>query len=143
MGTNGGSTDYNYTKMDLSKFLEMNTKKELLKRGHMQLGVLLMLKCNEIINLCNEWNEISSLNYHLIDDSPSIEKNFDGFREHRHDQSVLSLLVKKNNLINYDLDPTYSTNFIGNFNETKKWPIWVVRNRTGNSILEQVLKLNV
>ena len=32
--------------------------------------------------------------HHLVDDSPSVEPNHPEFVEHRHDQSVLSLLVK-------------------------------------------------
>lgn len=31
---------------------------------------------------------------HLMTDSPSISQNFDGFKEHRHDQSLLSVLGK-------------------------------------------------
>jgi len=34
----------------------------------------------------------------MIDDSPSISKNLDCFREHRHDQSIFSLLTKKYNI---------------------------------------------
>jgi hypothetical protein len=143
LGTETCSTDYNYTKMDLIRFFGMENDINRLKQNHMQACPVLMLKCDEIINLYNEYYEIGSSNYHLIDDTPSIEKNFNRFREHRHDQSVLSLLVKKNNLINYDLDRTWTNNFIDNFNETKKWPIWVARNKTGNSILEQALKLNL
>jgi hypothetical protein len=33
-------------------------------------------------------------NYHLIDDTPSKSPNFTEFIEHRHDQSILSLLTK-------------------------------------------------
>lgn len=105
----------------------------------MQACALLIFKCNEIMNLLNTWYEIGSSNYNLIDDSSSIEKNFDGFKEHRHDQSIFNLLVKKYNLINYDLDPTdwgygikakryYLKNGIN-------FPIWTCRNKTGNSIL--------
>ena len=35
-------------------------------------------------------------NYHFIDDSPSILKNDNSFSEHRHDQSIFSLLIKSN-----------------------------------------------
>ena len=36
----------------------------------------------------------NSNNYHLIDDSPSIEANFSCFKENRHDQSIFSILSK-------------------------------------------------
>ena len=32
---------------------------------------------------------------HLVDDSPSVEPNFPEFRDHRHDQSILSLLYRR------------------------------------------------
>lgn len=37
---------------------------------------------------------------HMITDSPSIVENYEGFREHRHDQSIFSLLMKK-----YKIEP--------------------------------------
>jgi hypothetical protein len=36
--------------------------------------------------------------YHNVDDTPSIIPNCPNFHQHRHDQSLFSLLVKKNNL---------------------------------------------
>ena len=47
--------------------------------------------------LVNEWYKISSI-YHLIDDSESVSKNNPSFRQHRHDQSIFSLLTKKYNI---------------------------------------------
>jgi len=137
IGTSCGSTDYNYTKMDLIKYLNMDTNIELLKKSHFQSGCVLMKKCDIIVNLFNEAYEIASNNYNFLDDSPSIEKNYAGFIEHRHDQSILSLLVKKYNLINYDLDPTFwglglSCNKIY-LHAGITYPIWTCRNRTGES----------
>ena len=34
----------------------------------------------------------------MVNDSPSLKKNFPGFIENRHDQSVFSLLCKKNSI---------------------------------------------
>ena len=36
--------------------------------------------------------------YHLLDDSKSVNPNYPGFNEHRHDQSIFSLLTKKHGL---------------------------------------------
>jgi hypothetical protein len=140
MGTSACSTDLNYTKMDLIKYLKMENDVDLLSRHHMAATTLLMVKNEKIVNLINEYYETCSNNYHFINDSPSNEKNFDGFIEHRHDQSIFSLLVKKHNLINYDLDPSYW----GVGVEAKQYylhsgiesPIWTCRNKTGISIVD-------
>jgi hypothetical protein len=62
-----------------------------------QTGALMYYVCDETRNLVNEWYDICC-HYHYIDDSPSIHPNLYTFWEHRHDQSVFSLLTYK-----YDL----------------------------------------
>lgn len=37
----------------------------------------------------------SCCNYHLVDDSPSVMPNIPTFKEHRHDMSIFSILVKQ------------------------------------------------
>jgi hypothetical protein len=54
----------------------------------------ILKKCNHTMKLVNEWYKYSSI-YHLIDDSKSNAKNDDIFYEHRHDQSIFSLIRKK------------------------------------------------
>ena len=44
----------------------------------------------EWLNYCEQ--------YHLLDDSESVAKNAENFKEHRHDQSIFSLLCKKYNI---------------------------------------------
>ena len=54
----------------------------------------MLLRNNEkTYNFIKLWNNIMT-NYHLIDDTPSKSPNFKEFKEHRHDQSILSLLLK-------------------------------------------------
>jgi hypothetical protein len=137
IGTGASSSDYTYTKMDLIKFLNMDNNIELLKKPHMQAGCVLMKKCDIIVNLYNEVYEIASNNYNLLDDSPSNATNFNEFKEHRHDQSIFNLLVKKYDLINYDLDPTDCNAFPGDKEYLRggiTYPIWTCRNRTGISL---------
>lgn len=140
IGTSAGSNDCNYTKMDLIKYLNMQNDVSLLQLPHMQACALLILKCKETVDLCNEYYDIGSNNYHFIDDTPSIEPNFSIFREHRHDQSIFSLLVKKHKLINYDLNPTdwgYGVTAKEKYNKYgSQYPIWTCRNRTGVSMLK-------
>ena len=54
--------------------------------------VILQKSCTSV-DFVNEWMRIVE-NIHYIDDSPSALPNFPDFVEHRHDQSVFSILCK-------------------------------------------------
>ena len=87
-----------FTKMDLSIFLNMVDDKYL-DSEQRQTGAILFLVCDKTRKLVNEWYDVMC-NYNLIDDSPSVNANSVCFVEHRHDQSVYSLLLKKHDLFN-------------------------------------------
>jgi len=87
------SNERQYNKMDLLVKLNMNNS-NYLNTPQRQAGANLFLVCSETRNLVNEWYTLSC-DYHNIDDTPSKEKNFDDFIDHRHDQSIFSLLTKK------------------------------------------------
>jgi hypothetical protein len=82
-----------WNKRDLIEKVDMNHSEFLMTPQH-QAGIVFYLVCDETKNLVKEWYELAC-DYHNIDDSPSIQPNLDGFREHRHDQSIFSLLTKK------------------------------------------------
>lgn len=85
-----------WNKMDLIKYLDMNNSLYM-ESQQRQAGAIMLIKNHHTVKLINEWYNTSII-YHLIDDSPSIEKNYNGFQEHRHDQSIFSLLTKKYNI---------------------------------------------
>jgi len=85
-----------WNKMDLLLKLDMNHDKYL-NAAQRAAGLILFLVCDKTRKLVNEWYELSC-DYHLIDDSPSISQNLPCFKEHRHDQSIFSLLTKKYNI---------------------------------------------
>jgi hypothetical protein len=111
-------TEKYYNKMDLVEKLDMN-KDIYLNSAQRQGGTNLYLVCNETRHLVNEWYKIAC-DYNNIDDSPSINKNIPSFKEHRHDQSIFSLLTKKYNI--------YSEQTLDN-------AIYCIKNRTGISKL--------
>lgn len=85
--------EHEYNKMDLVKKLKMNNPLYI-NTSQRQAGIVLYLVCDETRDLVNKWYELAC-DYHNIDDSPSILKNLPSFKEHRHDQSIFSLLTKK------------------------------------------------
>ena len=88
-------TDKKWNKMDTIKKIQVD--ENLLEEPQVISGAFFIKKNKENMLLFKEWYDICQ-DYQMISDMPSIEKNFDEFIEHRHDQSVLSLLVKKYNM---------------------------------------------
>jgi len=121
-GTSKG-VENKWNKMDLILYLDMNDEKYL-NTSQRQAGVVLYYKNSEVVNLVNEWYNICC-NYHMIDNSPSIEKNLDTFIEHRHDQSIFSLLTKKYNI--FSKKSLYDC-------------IEIIKNRTGKSLIKPIVK---
>jgi len=85
--------EFDWTKMDLVLKLGMLDNKYLYSPQH-QAGAILFYVNDTTRKLVDEWYELGC-DYHLIDDSPSMSPNLPGFQEHRHDQSIFSLLTKK------------------------------------------------
>jgi hypothetical protein len=96
IGTTTGCKESDFNKTDLLLFLDMVDNKYL-NSEQQQAGASLFYVFDKTRKLVNEWYEVCC-NYHFIDDSPSICENSYGFVEHRHDQSVFSLLIKKYNM---------------------------------------------
>ncbi len=114
------SNDIYYTKRDTS--LAFDLPDEVLSLGHIQAGVIILKKEQRIVDLISEWYSMCE-SYHLINDDPSVAVNFPGFVDHRHDQSIFNLVLKKRGMWR-DID--------------YKGPISLVRilqNRTGASRL--------
>ena len=60
-------------------------------------GSMVVRKTNKTEELMKNWLEISCY-FENITDSPSIIPNSQEFNEHRHDQSMLSIVLHKNNI---------------------------------------------
>jgi hypothetical protein len=87
------TNEYAFSKMDLILKLGMTNYKEVYF-CQIESGIILLEVSNVIRKIIKEWYELCC-DYHNIDDSPSINPNVKFFYEHRHDQSVFSLLLKK------------------------------------------------
>lgn len=112
--------EINWTKKDLLHFLHVENDGDILNTKQRQANTLVILKCPRTKYLIRDWYSITDQHYHFIDDSPSQLPNYECFREHRHDQSVFSILSKK-----YDL---FSEKTVEN-------EIDILRNKSGESKL--------
>jgi hypothetical protein len=86
-----------WCKKDLCYFLGIGNSDPILRTPQRQACALCILKCRKTLQLVDEWYQLAC-RYHLLDDSPSNLPNSSNFREHRHDQSIFSLLTKKHKL---------------------------------------------
>lgn len=85
-----------WTKMDLAKYLGIMNNSSIMDSGQVMATAIIFQKNAKSIELVEKWYELTKVqNYHLLDDSPSILANDKCFEEHRHDQSIFSLLIKK------------------------------------------------
>jgi hypothetical protein len=116
--------EHTWTKNDL--FVEMNIPDEHKISGQHIATIFFVRKTENTVNLFKEYYNYVS-NYHLLDDTPSITLNHSSFREHRHDQSILSLLFKKYGTVTL-ADETYFKNWQI---DGIKFPIWATRYRNG------------
>jgi len=114
------SNDITYTKRDLSILFDLPD--EVLKLGHIQAGVLILKKDQRIVDLVSEWYSICE-SYRLINDDPSIIENFPTFVDHRHDQSVFNLVLKRR-------DMWHAAEYKGAFTLVR-----ILQNRSGQSRL--------
>jgi hypothetical protein len=109
-----------WTKMDLVKFLDAE---QYIHTNQLLGGIIFFRNCENTRNLVRQWYEIG-INYNLSDDSPSKSPNDSSFIEHRHDQSIFSLLRKRSGCFIIP-DETW---FTGPSSEwSQEYPIWATR----------------
>ena len=87
--------EYEYTKSDLLNYFNFLQDEKITHSPQFWAGSFFLKNCERTKNFLNEWKDIFHKRFDLINDSNSNIKNFDSFKEHRHDQSVFSLLCKK------------------------------------------------
>jgi hypothetical protein len=124
--------EHMWNKMDLIEKLNAN---DLLNTNQILSGIIFFKKTEKSLRLLTEWYNLSCV-YHYIDDTPSILPNHFNFKEHRHDQSLFSLLCKKYD-VNILQDETYYWSWTS---ECKKEyitkPILASRNSTNTSQID-------
>jgi hypothetical protein len=80
-----------WSKMDTIKKIQDEESK---LSGQLVGGIFFIKKTDRMVKLIEKWLELCE-DYHLVDDSPSVATNHSLFKEHRHDQSIFSLLRKR------------------------------------------------
>jgi hypothetical protein len=61
-------------------------------------GIILIRKTKKSVEIIEEWMQIFEQNFSLVDDTLSKKANLPCFKEHRHDQAILTILSHKYNI---------------------------------------------
>lgn len=83
-----------YTKGDLFKHLHVQKNEEVKNSGQFMATTFFIRKDRNSEKLIQQWYSICHNHQNLIDDSASCYPNDSEFIAHRHDQSILSILIK-------------------------------------------------
>jgi hypothetical protein len=81
-----------WTKGDLIDYFDVRGRDDILSSETYYATTFFMQKNSITSKLVDDWQEPARKNWNLIDDSPTVSPNFPGFIEHRHDQSIFSIL---------------------------------------------------
>jgi hypothetical protein len=83
-----------WTKGDLLDFYSVRGKPEIVDSGQIQAGAIVIQKRATSADFMRKWLTPFAFDERLVDNSPSRSPNYPGFRAHRNDQSVFSLIAK-------------------------------------------------
>lgn len=101
----------NYTNKKLFEYFDLDLNSEIANTTQLQAGHQFYKKSDETLNYFQEYQNLIDFDVNLITDHYSSEVQIEGFVEHRHDQSIFSLLSKK-----------YSSHVIDNETEFRNRP---------------------
>lgn len=121
------NNDRTWTKMDLLAYFGVQDNNTILDSGQIAGGHVFIQKCESSMRFVEEWINTSEI-LHLIDDSPSHLPNFPEFREHRHDQSIFSLLCKTKGAVIFSGAECYVSQE-KSWNTLIDYPIWDKRDK--------------
>ena len=117
-------TERNYTTKEIFEYFSLNmNSKEALDNQFLD-GILIMKKNNHLINVIDKWLEVVYNNPLLFTDYFNNDQN-DYFIDNRHEQSILSIIVKLNGSIILN-DETYFENYHKN-SIAINYPFWATR----------------
>lgn len=77
-------------------YFGLSRSSEVLQQKQFEASVVIIKKENESIRILQQWLNIALERPDLFSDISSAGTNFEGFREHRHDQAILDILLKLN-----------------------------------------------
>ena len=121
-------TDAAWTKLSVLNSLDSHSI--FRNTNQIQSGIIFAIKSEKSQRIAKKWlDSCVDSNYSFLVDPQAFESQTSEFRQHRWEQSILSLIVKSEG-VQPVLDETY---FYPNWSEGLDFPIWAMRNRSGGN----------
>jgi len=127
-----------WTKGDLFDYFNVRHDKSIYDSEQIGAPVLFVKKTVRSMVIIREFLQVFYDNFSLADDTVSQSPNFEGFIENRHDQSILSIIFKKNNVPTVSAFELFQPHFL--FYKLRNYPIWLLRDRNPTGNLSERLK---
>lgn len=89
------SVEAHFSKGDLLDFLGVRDRADIIYTPQIEAGISFIRKCPATMKILADWLAVIEHDFSLINDDKSKSDNLPGFIEHRHDQSIFSILAKK------------------------------------------------
>ena len=119
-----GFSEKKYTTSQVFDKLNINYDSDILTSGQYVGGILIMKKCDNVLNIFNKFFEVIDSDHNLITDHYNKINQIPEFKDNRHDQSILSVIRKLYGSIVLS-DETWFKNF--NSEEALKIPFLATR----------------
>ena len=139
------ATDIKFTKQDtIDYYLSSGGERATLNTGQLQATIIILVKNAYTCKLIQTWDELMGIDYlHYYDDSASCVPENPDFVSNRHDQSILSLLLKKNHFHAESVSVAYSANEEGWKQLYKDEPILIKRDLQKKIGIKRRVKLTL
>ncbi len=125
--------EWAWTKGDLFDYFSVRGNADIVNSQQIGATTVFMKRCGESEKLLRRWIGVFEDEFSLADDTPSRSPNFDGFIEHRHDQSIFGILCKLHNVRTLSafeyFYPFLEDTTKADWNKLAEYPIWAKRDK--------------
>jgi hypothetical protein len=133
-------TEEKWCKGDLCDFFGVRNNDTIMKSSAIGAGIIFIRKCDASKRIINEWINVFRSDFSLLDDTTSRSINPPGFLDHRHDQSIFSILCKINSVATVSAYeywyPSAYVSKLPDWKKLSKYPIHVKRDKGIHPLLK-------
>lgn len=116
-GSKDTRCEYMWTRKEVFDYFNLTNDNDFLNSQQIQAGIIVIKKCEKSMYIIKKWFSIFKENPELFIGDPRFtnkltsKEQFKGFKDHRHDQSIWSILCKLYNvtILQHDKNPIYQS----------------------------------